>query len=96
MTLLSDFYSEKAANNQSVTELLRVTILHSHISLRECHLELQVVCQPREKNITANERLEGKNKHLQRQPSHTRDQAKSRARAKDNTCKTKLALQMIR
>lgn len=56
MTLLSDFYSEKAANNQSITELLKPNILHSHMSLRECHLELQVVCQPGEKNITANER----------------------------------------
>lgn len=59
MTLLSDFHSKKAANNQSITELFRVNILHSYISLRECHLELQVLHQSREKNIIATARCRG-------------------------------------
>lgn len=33
--------------------------MHSYVSLRECHLELQVVCQQREKNIIANMRCRG-------------------------------------
>lgn len=58
-TLLSGFHCGKVSNHQSINELLGVNILDSYVSLREWHLELQAVCQSREKNIIAHGRCRG-------------------------------------